>query len=611
MKDPMYRLVAISGRWKGRAWSFGSKGFTLGRDAGCEIRITDPTISRRQCRVFVEDQEVHFEELGGANPVLINGIPQTNAVLKPGSVIALGKWQFLVSAEMEAEMEQNTADDASLVTKSWAKGEPVTLEIDSARPDAHPRPSTIQDFLFLYDLGRALSEADSISKLTQILAEGLHRRFHPRSLWIALVHDESQIRMIHEETAKESVAPQQWMNRALEEGCGILAPEVKKSGSGRMLTLTLAAPLAAHGANVGAVALQTSVPHGAYDEDDLRMLALIARTAAPLMCSVQHAEHLERENVRLRAQAGESGTLVGESRAMGSVRHQITKAAKTNLSVLITGETGTGKELAARMLHAHSGRCNGPLVVVNCAAIPKDLFESEFFGYEKGAFTGATESRTGLLEQAHGGTLFLDEIGDLSLDNQARILRCIEGGAFRRVGGRSEIQVDVRFLAATNKDIAEAIREGAFRNDLYHRLNAVEIYLPPLRERPSDIEVLALHFFELFRTQAKHPLLGFTPEALKHLRGRKWPGNARELRNCIQRAVAMAKKQITVADLFGQAHREEASEGNSEAHTLLEAEKRHIALVLRWCGGDVEEAARILQIGYSTLRRKISEYHLK
>jgi DNA-binding NtrC family response regulator len=250
-------------------------------------------------------------------------------------------------------------------------------------------------------------------------------------------------------------------------------------------------------------------------------------------------------------------------------------------------------------------------VTVNCAAIPRELFEGELFGHEKGAYTGAHDARPGLVSCAHGGTLFLDEVGDLSLENQARILRVVEYGVFRAVGASTETRVNLRVVAATNRDIEAAIKSGGFRVDLYHRLNGFEIHIPPLRERASDIAPLAEHFFQIGKGEAKRTLAGIAPEALDHLRSRPWPGNVRELRNCILRAIATARHDaIALGDVLDRVPRGPVGPVQPSL-SLVEAEKTHIGATLRKCNGNIREAAKILQVSPSTLYRKITQYGIE
>jgi DNA-binding NtrC family response regulator len=258
---------------------------------------------------------------------------------------------------------------------------------------------------------------------------------------------------------------------------------------------------------------------------------------------------MAREVQGLRALADERSEMVGRSAAMGALRAQIAKVAPTRTRVLITGESGTGKELIARAIHRQSAVADKPLVKVNCAAIPKELIESELFGHERGAFTGATARKRGLFEMADGGTIFLDEIGDMVSSAQAKVLRVLQSGEFTRVGGEQTLKVDVRVLAATNRDLQAAVAAGEFREDLYFRLNVVPLRAPPLRERADDVALLSASFIELACRENGMKVKTISDEALALLAGYPWPGNVRELRNVIERLVILSDESITVDDL--------------------------------------------------------------
>jgi len=275
--------------------------------------------------------------------------------------------------------------------------------------------------------------------------------------------------------------------------------------------------------------------------------------ADKILLTVRNALEMSRlaeENRRLRQQAAPVREIIGESEPIRKLREQLRIVAPTNASVLITGENGTGKELVARALHALSRRIHQAFVEVNCAAIPEELIESELFGHEKGAFTGATLRRRGKFDLAHEGTLFLDEIGDMSLKTQAKILRILEEQRFERVGGSKPIQVDVRVVAATNKNLEEEIARGSFREDLYHRINVIPLQVPPLRERWQDIPLLAAHFLKELAVENDLPAKSFSEEALKRLAAMTWPGNVRELKNFVWRlAILSPGSDIDAADL--------------------------------------------------------------
>jgi two-component system nitrogen regulation response regulator NtrX len=327
---------------------------------------------------------------------------------------------------------------------------------------------------------------------------------------------------------------------------------------------------------------------------------------------------LEEENIELKERAEKSYRLVGESPVMAELKSQIERAAPTKATVLITGESGTGKELVAREIHRRSSRSSLPFIQVNCAAIPDELIESELFGHEKGSFTGAVRKQTGKFVSADGGTIFLDEIGDMSMRTQAKVLRVLQDGDVEPVGSATVIKVDVRVIAATNKDLTEEIRAGRFREDLYYRLNVIPIRTPPLRERREDVGVLADHFARLFSDEHnKHPKT-FTPAAQKALGDAPWRGNVRELRNMIERLVIMVPSDtIDVTDLPPEFFRTStdiistAMRLNTLQEFKDEAEKGFIVAKLREFGWNVSRTAEAIDTPRSNLYKKIEQYNIK
>ncbi len=326
---------------------------------------------------------------------------------------------------------------------------------------------------------------------------------------------------------------------------------------------------------------------------------------------VEHQELIE-ENLSLHQKLEERyrfENIIAKSPKMQQVIEVIKVVARSNATVLITGETGTGKEVVARAIHSQSHRHGKPFVALSCAALPESLLESELFGHEKGSFTGAYAQKKGKFEVANRGTLFLDEIGEMSANIQVHLLRVLEEKEFTRVGGNEPIKVDVRVISATNRDMKQAIASGQFREDLYYRLNVVNIELPPLRERREDIPLLAQHFLKKFAVENQKEIAGFSPEATDFLLRYDWPGNVRELENTIERAVILAQNPvIEVADLTQQnlmpAH------PISPAISLKQVEKNHILNVLTETGGNYTEAARILGISRMTLYNKAKAYRL-
>ncbi|HOL21198.1 MAG TPA: sigma-54 dependent transcriptional regulator, partial [Candidatus Hydrogenedens sp.] len=367
------------------------------------------------------------------------------------------------------------------------------------------------------------------------------------------------------------------------------------------------APIALGKEIIGAFVISADTPHRFYEEADLEYLLAMAHTLAPYIRAAERMQQLEWENQQLIAGGLNFDPLIGNSKAIQKVRALARDCARSDLCVLILGETGTGKELVARLIHNLSHRAQKKLVVVNCAAIPDELFESELFGHEKGAFTGAHTTKIGLMEEADNGTLFLDEIGDLSLSHQARLLRAIETGTFRRVGGNTDIHVNVRVLCATNKDLPAEVNAGRFRRDLFHRLNAFVITIPPLRERRDDIPILADYFLQQVRRRFPVRPKQFSPQALKWLDSQPWYGNVRELRNLIERSAVVARADIIQPQDLATELKEYTTE---KFLTLEEMEKEHIIKALQRCQGNVVSSAELLGIGKSTLYRKIAEYQI-
>jgi len=323
-------------------------------------------------------------------------------------------------------------------------------------------------------------------------------------------------------------------------------------------------------------------------------------------------QRLREENRRLREEVGRrysTSELLGQSQAMRPVFEQIAAVAASDSTVLLIGESGTGKELAARAIHANGPRRARPFVAVNCAAIPDNLLESELFGHERGAFTGAERRRRGLFAEANGGTLFLDEIADMSLSLQAKLLRALQEKAIRPVGGNEEIRLDVRLISATNRDLPALVRSGSFRQDLYYRLSVIPIRLPSLRERPEDVPLLAQHFLNRVAAALGKRFEGFTVESLAWLSKQRWPGNVRQLENVVERAATLARgTSITEADLSVEPLTP-AGPGSSSRPTLAELERDYIDRVLTETHGDKNAAARILGISVRTLQRMFKDPH--
>ena len=389
----------------------------------------------------------------------------------------------------------------------------------------------------------------------------------------------------------------------------------------------ICAPIRLINRSIGLIHLYSTRPEGLLDPDDLEFTLAVAETVALALRTRYREQKLVADLTKtrsqideLRAQLGEENQIIGSSPAMLTVHQQISKAAPSKATVLIRGESGVGKELVARAVHYSSPRKKGAFVCLNCAALSESLLESELFGHEKGAFTGATERKVGKFEAANKGTLMLDEIGEMSPSIQAKFLRVLEGHAFERVGGNQAIKVDVRVIAATNRDLEDDVRKGTFRKDLFFRLHVVQILVPPLRHRKEDIIELAEYFLHKFNVETKRRILGFTDAARQQLTRYRWPGNVRELRNVIERAVVLAQGEEIEYDELLLTNLATASESQMDVayaasqyrpESLEEVEMRHIEATLIATGWNKSRSAQILGIERSTLDRKIKKYQIK
>jgi len=318
------------------------------------------------------------------------------------------------------------------------------------------------------------------------------------------------------------------------------------------------------------------------------------------------------ENIFLREQIAEAirfENLVGRSEAMQELFTMIQDVAESDSPVLITGETGTGKELVAKAIHAKSARCNGPFIAINCGGFPEQLLESELFGHERGAFTGAHRAKKGRLDLAHRGTLFLDEVGTVPLKMQVDLLRVLENKEFHRLGGTTEIEVDFRTIAATNRDLQQAIKKGEFRQDFFYRLNVISLHIPPLRERRDDIPLLAEHFLDRYSRETNKGIDTISKEAMALLRQYDWPGNVRELENAIERAVVIGKKRRLDLEEFSflAPHLSAAA----ETYSLEKTQIAHLLRVLKEFNWNITKAAQALEINRVTLHKKIKKYDLR
>jgi len=607
-----YQLTVVEGEHKGRTWSVGDRKILIGRDNACDVVVDDPLVSRKHCELLFQEDALHLRDLDSSNATLVNGMPVAQRVLEQGDRVSVGDTIFLVTcsaatppSDAPPTLPQPTLKLFEAQARLW--DEARIIQGDGG-------PQTIRDLAFLLHLTHAAAGCATIPELLETLETAIQERFKPKALWLCMADPATGAFVPRSGGQEAEVAaqfPEGLLDQVVAQRQGMLLPEKRRQQGRWCVQLLLAAPIVWHDQVTGVIALQGLVPKTLYDEQDLELLIAVARGVAPYFHAIEQLEVLARENERLRRDHRMAAGFVGQAPAVRKIRASIAQFAKTAMPVLITGETGTGKELLAHLLHDLSPRADKGLVIVNCAAIPTELFESEFFGHEKGAFSGAVARKQGLLELSNGGTLFLDEIAELSADNQARILRAIENGIFRRVGGVKDIKVDVRYVAATNRSLAEAMRAGTFRDDLYYRLVGLEVRVPPLRERREDIPLLAQHLLEAAAVRFKREVHRFSPDALQALVAREWPGNVRELKHVIDVSVQFAHGPVI--DLTTLENLPLAGKHSSEPLplTMAEMEARHLHTALAYCDGNVKKTANLLGIGRTTLYEKMDKYGLK
>ena len=397
--------------------------------------------------------------------------------------------------------------------------------------------------------------------------------------------------------------------------CDVFLPD--GNGVDLVLAIKKAAPnvevilLTAHGNIPDGV---QAIKNGAFDyitkgDDNNKIIPLISRAVEKARMNVR-LEKLEKKV----GQTYSFDSILGESKVLKDAVSLAQKVSGTDVPVLLTGETGTGKEVFAQAIHYSSKRARQNFVAVNCSSFSKELLESEMFGHKAGSFTGALKDKKGLFEEANNGTIFLDEIGEMAFELQAKLLRILETGEYIKIGDTKPTRVNVRFIAATNRNLSQAIVAGRFREDLFYRLSVFQIHLPPLRERAGDIRLLAKAFIKSFAEQLARPVVEIAPAFLEALDSQPWKGNIRELRNVIERSMIVCESgYLDIADLpfdIQNAHYEHSNDSSPGSFELSAMERRHIARVLEYTKGNKTEAARLLKIGLTTLYRKIEEYKI-
>jgi Nif-specific regulatory protein len=409
-----------------------------------------------------------------------------------------------------------------------------------------------------------------------------------------------------------------------ETGEPLLIPDVSKdprwykeiSESVGFQTRSIACvPMKVNGDIIGVVEIIDKEDGSPIQNQDMVTLTVFAELASKAIGNAQKIDQVRKENIDLKEELGDKHQLVGQSKILQKVISDAFKVANSKTSTLILGESGTGKELLGRLIHQAGPRKSKPMIVLNCAALPETLLEAELFGHEKGAFTGAMARKIGKFELADGGTLFLDEIGEMSPGMQAKLLQVLEEGIFYRVGGNTPISVDVRVISATNIDIAQEVDQGKFREDLYYRINVVQIQMPSLRERREDIPLLVDYFLRIFKQETGHPNLNVSEAAMKKMVEYDWPGNVRELRNALERAVVMGSGQEILPEDLPISRQKAVQPGLEVGLTLKEAldrfKKEFITINLKHAGGNRSKAAKVMDVQRTYLSRLISKYNIQ
>jgi Nif-specific regulatory protein len=608
--------------------------YTLGRAATNRYVLKDELCSREHAEFYHADGRWRLRDLNSLNGTRINGDRlDTEWELSPGDEVGLGHTNLLFvedMAQLPALVLPPEPAEGVSITKRLSKTRFLTPLPDESGDGRTPAPPhTLHRALaLLYRLALEMGSAGTYADLLRVVLDGLLDGTAADAGGVLTVQDGGGL----ETTAFRQRDPadrspprfsQFVSNEVVRSREAVLAEDVAGDRHLRNRdSLTefgakslLCAPVVAGGRVVALVHLYCTYGLKPLTADDLEFTMAVALQLGNAVAHLRRQASLTAENRSLRDQLRVESELVGASPAVRELEDQIAHVAATNATVLVRGESGTGKELVARAIHYSSPRREGPFVCLNCAALTETLLESELFGHEKGAFTGATDKKVGKFEAADGGTIFLDEIGEMNPSTQAKLLRVLEGHPFERVGGHAPIRVDVRVVAATNRPLEQAIQEGRFRRDLFYRLQVVEIRVPPLRDRRSDTPLLADHFLRRFVGETGRKVTGFTPAALKRMEAYHWPGNVRELRNVIERAVALGKGPVLdVKDLWLSSLELEgpdAADGAFRPVSLEESEKDHIRRTLDHTDWNKSQAATILKIERSTLDRKIKLYELK
>jgi len=621
------KLVCIAGSRKGDEFELAGSAVKVGRERDNQVCLADAWASKHHCKIVSTGSRFTLVDLHSRNGTFVNGTPVRERVLDHGDEIRVGRSVFIVllreeempSALSAVEFDQATAWITRYSTSVALEAPAQTRALAADGPASERAARELEALLKITTVLGSVRQLEQLEqKLLETIAEAI-----PADRGVIIMVGESidhYTSIFGWDRTPERDHPVEVsraaIERALRERVAVFSRDAKmppqRDGGADLVRTLLAVPLVVFDRTVGVIYLDSENPEVRLDEGHLEWLKAFGRVAAIALERARRAEWLENENRRLRQELDTDRHIVGESLRMREVYGFIAKVAPTASTVLIRGESGTGKELVARAIHRRSPRADKPFIALNCAAITETLLESEMFGHERGAFTGAVAQKKGKIELADGGTLFLDEIGELSPNLQVKLLRVLQEREFERVGGARPIKVDIRLLAATNQDLEKAMKEGRFRPDLYYRLNVISIVLPPLRERRDDIPLLAHYFTAKYCERSNRPVMEIASETRAYLINYDWPGNVRELANAMERAVVLGSGEVIRPEHLPEDLLGIEIPKMTRFHELVKETKREVILkAIKEANGSYTEAAKALGLQPTYLHRLVRNLNLK
>ncbi|MBL8826264.1 MAG: sigma 54-interacting transcriptional regulator [Planctomycetaceae bacterium] len=593
-----------------------SRAVEIGRGIECAIVLTDPLCSRVHAIIRHENGQWHLKDCGSRNGTYVNDQKIDEAVLDDGHTIRLGSTEFRLVIDDGTRPLTNY--DQPAITQTVVVRDVRVTDRSERLASRHLRSAGDDggELVALHRLSIKLLGCRDPAVVMHHVLEALLKQLRVSAVGYLLIDENGALKpaVVMPERSKQPIVLDDDLTQKVCQGQRAVwitdMPEqlVDTQFSDRY-TDAICVPLVFDGQVL--CALHAYLERGKFTESQFEFAVELANLAAVALDRALKESLMETDFNRLKDTQPGYDDLVGECPAMRELKEKIAKLGRASGSVLVRGESGTGKELIARALHRVSNRATRPLLAVNCAAIPGELMESQLFGHRAGAFTGAERDHAGFFQQADHGTLFLDEIGELPLAGQGKLLRILEGHPFQPVGSTHEVKVDVRVIAATNRDLLQYVREKKFREDLYYRLAVFEVIAPPLRERGDDIGRLVDYFLQHYARVQNRPGIKLSPEARSRLLGYSWPGNVRQLRNVIDSAVVLATDDlIQVRDL---SLRDDGVESSDEIGSLRidEWERKLIVEAMKRTGDNIGEAVKLLGIGRATLYRKLEEYGMK